>query len=361
MPILHRLTLVAVLCASMPVLAIAEEPPAPSWDGFARFRELYPLTTGYLILEPTSGFTLAPGTWGFEISVTASNTFAAQQDIERALDAREQREPFTREMFDFFAANDDENQTFYLDSQVNRTALRATRGVVEGLEVGVMVPLVRMNGGFTDGVVEDFHDLLGLEQEGRKGVPKDRYALYISGRQTELDLENSSGLELGDIVLTAKKRLTGDGESRSLAVQGDLKLPTGDSDLLISSGGTDFGLSFIGSWCWTKQCLHGVAGYVFLGSADLLATDSQALFSGGLGYEQVLPARWALSIQMLYWQSYLDDLNFEHFAEDTLQAGLTVSKQTGWGEFVLGISENTFSFKNSADVSFQLAWRRRLD
>ena len=345
----------------MPAMAIAEEPSALDWNGFSRFRELYPLTTGYLILEPTSGFTLAPGTWDFEISLTASNTFAAQQDIERALDARERREPFTREMFDVFAANDDENQTFYLDSQVNRTALRASRGVVEGLEVGIMVPLVRMNGGFSDGLVEDFHDLLGLEQEGRLGVPRDQFALYISGQQTELDLESSSGLELGDLVLTAKKRLVGNSESRALLVQGDLKLPTGDSDLLISSGGTDFGLSFVGSWCWTKQCLHGVAGYLFLGAADSRSTDSQAWLSGGLGFEQVLPARWRLSLQMLYWQSYLDDLNFEHFAEDTLQAALTISKRTGWGEFVLGISENTFSFKNSADVSFQLAWRRRLD
>ena len=73
-------------------------------------------------------------------------------------------------------------------------------------------------------------------------------------------------------------------------------------------------------------------------------------------------ANWRLNLQMLYWQSYLDDLDFEHFAEDTLQATLTVSKAfVTAGEFVLGISENTFSFKNSADVSFQLAWRKRLE
>ena len=83
-----------------------------------------------------------------------------------------------------------------------------------------------------------------------------------------------------------------------------------------------------------------------------------AVFSTALAFEQAWRKGWGLTVQAQYWQSYLDDLGFEHFAEDTIQLGVTGSKGTnGWGEFLFGMSENSFSFKNSSDVTFHVGWR----
>lgn len=356
-----RVTRATILCALLGAVAlVADEPAERHWNGFIQVREQFPLTAGYLILEPTSGFTLTPGTWEVEATVTLSNTFTASKEIEQHLAARTTRGPFTREMFDVFAEIDPYDQTFYLDTEVARTALRARHGLGGGFEIAILLPLLRINGGRTDGLVEGFHDLFGFDQEGRKGVVRDQMDQFISGQGLEVDIGQSSGVELGDLVLSVKKRLVGDGSTRSLALQLDLKLPTGADDLLLSSGGTDVGLSLVGSRCWSSRCLHAMAGYVFAGSADALPTESQALFSTALGFEQELPARWSLIVQAQYWQSYLDDLGFEHFAEDTIQLGGTAIKSTsGWGDFIFGLSENSFSFKNSSDVTFHLGWRQR--
>ncbi len=351
--------LLAALLAAAPLCG--DEPPERRWNGFFQVREQFPLTTGYLILEPISGFTLSPGSWELEATVTQSNTFSASQIVEQTLSARTHREPFTRETFDALAAVDPFDQTHYLDAQISRTALRARRGLGRGFELDLLLPLFRVHGGRTDGLVEGFHDLFGFDQEGRKGVLRDRMSQFVSGQGLELDISESSGLELGDAIVGLRKRLAGDGVSGSVALGLDVKLPTGDEEYLISSGGVDVGLSGVGSRCWSSRCGHVMLGFVFAGAADTLPTESQTVFQAALAFEQGWRKGWGMVVQGHYWQSYLDDLGFEHFAEDTIQLGVTGSRKTGWGEFLLGLSENSFSFKNSSDVTFHLGWKGRFE
>ncbi len=349
----------ALLCALFGVIpVVAQDDADRPWNGFYQVREQFPLTSGYLVLEPISGFTLEPGEWLLEVTMTQSNTFSASQVVEQELSAREERAPFTREMFDQLAATDPFDQTHYLDTQVARTALRARRGLGAGFEIDLLLPFFRIHGGRTDGLVEGFHDLFGFDQEGRKGVLKDRMSQFVSGQGLELDIQETSGLEPGDLTLGLRKRVV-EGGAGALAVGFDLKLPTGDEDYLVSSGGVDVGLSAVGSRCWRTRCGHTMVGFVFAGEADALPTDGQSVFQAALGFEQHWRKGWGLVAQAHYWQSYLDDLGFEHFAEDTIQLGVTVSRETGWGELLLGLSENSFSFKNSSDVTFHLGWQGR--
>jgi hypothetical protein len=263
-------------------------------------------------------------------------------------------------MFDELAATDPNDQSHYLDAQVGRLALRARRGFGAGFEIDLMVPLFEVRGGSTDRLVEGFHELTGLDQEGRSGVLRDQMDLFVSGQGLELDLEGSSSIEPGDLVVGLKKRLAGDGRTRSLLAELDLKLPSGDQDYLASSGAVDVGVSVVGSRCWRSRCGHAMAGFVFAGASEVLPTGSQSPFSGALAFEQGWRKGWALTIQAQYWQSYLEDLGFEHFAEDTIQLGSTVSRDARrWGRFLLGVSENSFSFKNSSDVTYHLGWKKR--
>jgi hypothetical protein len=105
-----------------------------------------------------------------------------------------------------------------------------------------------------------------------------------------------------------------------------------------------------------------MAGVVRAGAAESLPIESQSLLSAALGFEQGWRKGWGLTVQFQYWQSYLGDLGFEHFSEDTIQGALTVSRGVGGGsELHLGLSENSFSFKNSSDVTYHLGWRTRIE
>jgi hypothetical protein len=351
----------AVLFASLlflPGAAAQEESEPPSWHGFVQVREQFPLTTGFLLPEPTSGFTLPAGDWRFDVSLTLSNTFSSSQEVEQTLSARTIRAPFTEAEFRAIAATDLDDQSFYLDTQIARTAFRLHRGLGRGFEIGVLVPLIDMNGGFTDAAVEAFHDLFPFDQEGRKGVLRDQFDLFLLGQGREMIIDRAPGSKLGDIVLDVKKTLVASAPSRSLALGASIKLPTGDDESLVSSGATDVGLDILGTWCWRSRCVHASAGYVFAGESNRFGTESQALFFTGTAFEQRFSDRWSMVVQGLYWQSYLDDLVFEHLAEDTIQLSLAFLLRTAtYGEFVVGFSENAFSFKNSADANWHAGWR----
>ncbi|MDX1643370.1 MAG: DUF3187 family protein [Thermoanaerobaculia bacterium] len=340
--------------------------PVEQWGGLPKVREQFPLTTGFLILEPTSAFVLPAGTWRASAAITWSNTFTAQQDVERALAARAERSSFEREAFERFAAADTDDQTFYLDAQVTRLVFELSRGIGHGLELSLAVPAVEMHGGFTDFLVEPFHDALGFDQEGRSGVHHDGFGLFVSGQGLELAIESDVGPKVGDVEVGIKKRLAGRSAAWSLLVEAEAKLPTGDDERLISSGSVDVGLGLAASRCWRSRCIHGMVGTVWAGASDRLGTDRRSILNAAVGLEERFSERWRLTVQGSYWQSYLAGIGFEHFAEDTVQLAVAVSRRIGppvggAGEVLVGLSENAFSFKNSADVSFHLGWQRRFE
>lgn len=352
---------VAALGLSMPVPAGAAENPEAVWNGFVQTREQFPLTTGFLLLEPTSGFVLPPGEWQLDVSMTLSNSFSASKAVENVLDERP-RQPFDEAEFRAIAATEVATGSFYLDTQIVRTALRLHRGLGRQFELGVMVPLISGNGGFTDGVVEGFHDLFSFDQEGRKGVPRDQYDLFLLGHGQDSIRTRAPGTQLGDVTLSLKRVLAASPAARSLAVAATVKLPAGDEESLASSGSTDLGLEVLGSWCWRTRCMHGSLGYVFAGPSDRLRTDSQSRFAFGAAFEQRLSAAWALTVQGVYWQSYLEDLEFAVLAEESVQLSAALHLRIGHaGELSGGFSENSLSFKNSADAVWYVGWRRRFD
>jgi len=288
-----------------------------------------------------------------------SNSFSASKAVENVLDER-QRQPFSEVDFRAIAALDPDSGDFYLDAQVVRTALRLHRGVGHGFEIGVMVPLIQASGGFTDGVVEAFHELFSFDQEGRKGTLRDGYDLFLLGHGQDSIVTEAPGTELGDVVLSAKRVLLSSPSARSLALVATVKLPTGDEESLTSSGSTDLGLELDGSWCWPTRCVHSSLGYVFTGASDRLGTDSQGLFSYGAAFEQRLSPAWSITVQGFYWQSFLEDLDFSPLAEESIQLSAALTWRTAnSGEFSGGFSENSLSFKNSADAVWYVSWRRR--
>jgi hypothetical protein len=121
-----------------------------------------------------------------------------------------------------------------LDLEARTTTPFGSYGVTDRLDVGVALPIV------------------SLRFSGSR--------VATSGSQSVLQSSQSgSATGLGDMAVTARFRLTGDG-GRGLAIGADVRLPTGRAEDLLGSGDATVRGLAIGSWEEGQLALHANAG-----------------------------------------------------------------------------------------------------
>ena len=125
-----------------------------------------------------------------------------------------------------------------IDGETETWALSFRRGLGNGWEAGVFLPLIKQSGGYLDRTIIKWHDWFGMPQGGRDQGPIDalNYRLHMGGNNRFSLSERASGV--GDVVLFAGKSLSSGVNFRS-----EIKLPFGNEAELLGSGGTDVGLS----------------------------------------------------------------------------------------------------------------------
>jgi len=168
-------------------------------------------------------------------------------------------------------------ETLLLDGESYRTTLSVARGFSQGMEMGIEIPYVSIRGGHLDGLIEDFHDILGFADGGRSAVPSNRLRYsYTRGGTTLLDInEPASGV--GDIRLTGAWQWHAPQSNSSYlaALRASLKLPTGNADQLLGSGGSDLAL-WVSFACNSMICgnslqWYGGLGGLYVGKGDVLS------------------------------------------------------------------------------------------
>jgi len=205
--------------------------------------------------------------------------------------------PRGRHAFSMFAitsshsTNDDTGEEMLtLDGETSRAEFRYRYGLGERFEIGLRLPYVWHESGSLDSFVENWHQAFGLPFGSRVSREDDQLEFsYQDSSGTQFDYQrNSNGI--GDLRLIAGWQLT-DGPNHRSALRFGLKLPTGDSNDLHGSGGTDASVGIAGDW---KQ-LFGfsrLSGFYrahvnFVGEPDLLPeryNDVIGQFSTGAGF-----------------------------------------------------------------------------
>ena len=213
------------------------------------------------------------------------------------------------------AANSKERLVF--DGEAYRTTLAVTYGISEKLDAGVNIPYLLYGGGFLDHFIIDWHDFFGMKQGGRDRAPKGAVNYSYRKNGVEKLKMAGSGSGVGDISLTAGRKLYESPDS-NLSLRSALKLPTGDSSALRGSGSTDLALSLCGTTrgatSWGRLGLFGSAGLLAMTDSRIIA-DQQENFAifGTLGAGWT-PASWlSFKLQLnanssLYRQSSLKQL-----------------------------------------------------
>lgn len=114
-----------------------------------------------------------------------------------------------------------------LDYRMSVTAFYATAGVLDRLDVGVVVPVVRsrLSGQSTATVIAGGSGVASTVLGGTAAAPQLSSQQSVAGRATGI----------GDVALRAKVNLL-DRPAAGVGLLGDVRLPTGDADNLLGSG-----------------------------------------------------------------------------------------------------------------------------
>lgn len=220
-----------------------------------------------------------------------------------------------------FGETDIEN--FNIDGETYFLTLSLRRRVTDWLELGFDVPFVSHQDGFMDDMIEGWHDTFGMSNTKRRGPSNEMSFLYQRNGEDIYRLESSAS-GLGDIQLTAAipLREEGDGPWR-ISVRSSLKLPTGDANKLLGSGGTDLAVGLYatrtGSMFDRPLVLNGFAGGLALSDGDLLPDlQRDAVAYGGAAATWHWNEWFSLAAQ-LYGQTPYYDSDVEELGGSSMQ------------------------------------------
>lgn len=341
------MTLVALLVALAPTALAAAVVRGPLAVG-----DLFPARRGFLQPGPEPATTLDEGEWRLDLVISTANTLVGTRTIEEALEARGRREPVTVE---FLRQFDEGSGVLFVDGQDTALRLKVGRGFADGWQLSFELPLHQAAEGNLDGVAEEFHSLLGLDQDGRFGLAKDDHLFFISnGNGVEVVLEEPPGSGVGDLTISGKRQLPSYGRwERAFDIA--VKLPTGDEKRLMSSGSADVALRFLGSRAFGSWHVHGGAGMIYLGHWKALGTPPQIQLAGFAAIEKVFSGDVSTVLQLVALQSPFQDLGVDGLDSASFQltlGGYVPVAANHWLSW--GITENMLHFGSGSDFAFHV-------
>lgn len=211
---------------------------------------------------------------------------------------------------------DRSGEELVIDGEMQTFVFALRRRAFERVEFGIDVPYVSHSGGTLDGLIKDWHNLVGLSNSMREGPNDQINHSFARNGTTYYELtESASGL--GDIQLSAAYGF------EHVTLRAGVKLPTGDPEKLTGSGAADFSLGvYAGSTTTLFERAFDYSGFVgvlALGDGEVLSEFQESTVGyGGLALRWHATDRLALSTQWSVQSSYYD-VNIDEIGGTTLQ------------------------------------------
>jgi hypothetical protein len=256
------------------------------------------------------------------------------------------------------------SESIILDGESYRTALIYRRGMADGWQLGMELPLISHRSGFMDNFIENWHDTFGLPNGDRDPWPNNRL-LFSYSRDGVVVEELSSGTTgVGDLQLLVSRRLMADSNRMSWALNASLDLPTGDVDRLQGSGSVDLAIWLSGAApsLVEKWRIGGYlqAGWLRPGNGDLLSDQQErSVWFGSAGLHwRAWP--WLMLKAQLDGHSALYDSGLDQLGKRSmmLTTGASMPLERFGGVLDLAIGENLVT-DTVPDFMVNLSYRHR--
>ncbi len=257
-----------------------------------------------------------------------------------------------------FEIEDSGAEQVVLDGETERLSLRWQWGLSPGWEVGLDVPLVRHSGGYLDSLIIDWHDWFNLPQNGRDIAPQDELQLaYAGGGEAILLNDDASGV--GDVRLLGARQLS-QSAGRATALRAYVKLPTGDEDELLGSGGVDAGITLHHRRAlYDNLTLNLWGGAAYLSGGDVLSNRNRGwVVAGGAAAALRLNRAVSLKVQWDAHSQVYEDTRLQQLNEVAYVLSFGGSIRLGPRQALdIVVVENYPHPEITPDVAFQLGWR----
>lgn len=329
------------------------------FSGPLRFGDQFLVARGRMAVEPAPLEILEPKVWQAELALSVANTFVRSESVQRDLQKRSERMPVTRDFLEKVRRESEVGEPiFFADGEVFRTELRLRRGLAGGRELEFRLPMVQVSGGSLDSLLEGFHDLASLDQDGRDTVPQDTVGFFVELIDRDLELDPATSLSPADPMLTIRGRRDLARPGRRLVWEASAKLPLADEDDLSSSGSLDFALQAQWSSCKARQCRYGALNLRHLGEWETLGLSERLVPGMYVGLEQVWrQASWV--VQLMIAGTTLDGIRVEDLHSEVWQLSFGVHKKLGEHySTTAAITENVAHFENGPDLTVSWSLRR---
>ena len=253
--------------------------------------------------------------------------------------------------------NDDD---INLDYEMLDFHFSLTYGFDENLGFALVYDQRDFFGGILDGLVQEFHDLFGIDQNGRTDVPKGRTYLEqfdtneVTDDLTVLD-NRAISLLVQYVFLHGKGNLPAAGISGG--VRYTLDAPEGGSkehpvDITLALG---LAKRLAQSW---YSCLH--LGITHFEQTKILDLEfKEEVFTGMAALTWEISHRYSFLAQVFYTEGTIKDFGQFGKPATELDLGMKIVTDSG-GSYEFAIIENIFNYDNSPDLGFHFAFSKSI-
>jgi len=192
------------------------------------------------------------------------------------------------------------------------TVLSATWGVGERFDLAIAIPLVHVK---LDAALDT--RILRLATEGLTEPPQHR---FTNGTDEDSFRDSGSASGVGDIQLRTKIALLAhEGSGLSLGI--DARLPTGDEEELLGTGGTSIRAQLFGTAEFGRFGMHVNVGYLGADVTDSSDADLSDEFNFAIAGDLAVHERVTLTAELL-WRTLID--------ANTLELGSATHLYKAW-------------------------------
>jgi len=252
---------------------------------------------------------------------------------------------------------------YLLDYESLDLDLSYAYGISDTFQIGAEYEQRSMFGGIMDGLIESFHDLFGLYQDGRDLWPRNQVSIFIDPENGEPPLSltgaDLTGTFARNLLLTIQHNLTcGSARLPALSWAATARYSLGNPAQLEGSS-FDVAVSAAAAHRFGNFYLYLTLGYAWYGSdavygIDLETTQSTILAAA----EWRFRPRMSLVAQYLRSEGVAKDLGVFSDPSNEIVFGWKWEARAG-GVLEVGVLENIVNLDNSPDFGIHAAWTQR--
>lgn len=250
-----------------------------------------------------------------------------------------------------------EDESYLIDAESRETALELSHTLASGVELTVRQKLLYRGGGFSDGLIESWHELFGFPNGPRSRLDEDDYDISGENEQGETFRLAEHGTGLGDLELEGKLALPGMGFDSS-ALRLAARAPTGEDGF--GSDGVDIGLSLLSGLDLGRIGLSFGAGVVVISDdseSGIVFSDTRETLSAH--FAGALWDRFALVFGVLVESKLVDNIrrfpNYQVYLDSGVRYALSSSST-----LELTVRENPTPDDGTTDFSTLVAIRSQI-